>query len=53
MFTIIRQVCGQTVGLGLETEIRYSSSYIISLWQEREGMWLGSHMTWCHRPRAV
>jgi len=28
-------------------KIRYRTVVvIISLWQEREGMWLGSHMTW-------
>ena len=27
----------------------FIDSYIISLWQEREGMWLGSHMTLHHR----
>jgi len=37
----------------VRTEIRYSSSYIISLWWEKEDIWLGSHMTWCHRHRVV
>jgi len=36
-------VCGQTLGLGLG-QIRYSSSIIISLQQEREGTWL--EVTW-------
>ena len=34
-------------------KIRYSRSIIISLRWEREGTWLGSHMTWCHRARRV
>ena len=49
---VIRWVCRQTLGLGLG-QIRYSSSSIISLQWEREGTWLGSHMTWCHRARRV
>jgi len=36
-------VCRQTLGLGLG-QIRYSSSIIISLQQERDGMWL--EVTW-------
>ena len=32
---VIRWKCGQTLGLGLG-QIRYCSSIIISLWQERE-----------------
>ena len=32
---VIRWKCGQTLGLGLG-QIRYYSSIIISLWQERE-----------------
>ena len=44
---VIRQKWEQTLGLGLG-QIRYSSSSI-SLWWEREGMWLGSHITLRHK----
>ena len=37
---VIKRMCGQTLGLELE-QIRYSSSYIISLQWEKRG-----HMTW-------
>ena len=47
---VIRWKYGQTlVGLGL----RYSSSIILVYNKKEKGIWLGSHMTWCHRPKVV